>query len=186
MLTFKFGFDINDETREIYYDDQYDFLPTPQRAGYEFKGWFDELNEEVLETDIYKLNQNQNLYAEWELVTYNAIFYSNGGNVVPSIDFTIHTDDIELSEPQRTGYSFKGWYDNSLFMGLETYKIKTGTFENQTYYAKWEPQIFKLVLKFNDGSSGDLLRDISYDASYGVLPNPDRIGYEFSGWFDKK
>ncbi|MDR0591691.1 MAG: InlB B-repeat-containing protein, partial [Bifidobacteriaceae bacterium] len=38
----------------------------------------------------------------------------------------------------------------------------------------------------NGGESDTGARDVTYDAEYGELPQPTRLGYDFEGWYTQK
>lgn len=58
----------------------------------------------------------------------------------------------DLTEPTRNGYTFKGWYyeDEN---GEEHEFVNNSIAESWSYYAKWEPIKYHIVLHSNDGSA---------------------------------
>ena len=110
-------------------------MPTPVRNGYIFLGWY-ENNVEV--TSI--TNKNYVLVAKWFAtgnedtpVTTYTITYDLAGGTNPSGAPTTFTDGskVVLPTPTRSGYVFKGWYENGSL-------VETLTNKNYTLVAKWE------------------------------------------------
>lgn len=92
----------------------------------------------------------------------------------------------------NAGYSFVAWYTNS---GCTTGKqeanpYKTGSTKQSsttyTYYAKFSPNKYTVSFDANGGSVGTASTEVEYDASYGKLPTPTRVGYDFAGWYTAK
>lgn len=57
-----------EETITVTYSKEYGALPTPIREGYDFSGWFTELDggHEITEKTIVSLTENHTLYAHWD------------------------------------------------------------------------------------------------------------------------
>lgn len=45
---------------------------------------------------------------------------------------------VDLPTPEKSGYGFKGWYNNPSFSGSPVTSISVGTTGNKEFYAKWE------------------------------------------------
>ena len=100
---------------------------------------------------------------------YNITYELNGG-IQADGQITSYKigDEITLLEPQKEGYVFAGWYDNSEFTGNEITKI-TGKNQDFTLYAKWEESGTQMLLYFdgvnNTLSGHDSTSKIWYDIS---------------------
>ena len=113
------------------------------RKGYTFTGW----NTDSKGTgtsyadcaDYTTGSADADLYAQWEISTYDIIYVLNGGiNAQDNPqNFTVASETITLSDPVRDGYTFCGWYTNSSCSGSKKRKISKGTAETITLYAKW-------------------------------------------------
>ncbi len=162
-------------------------LPTPEKLGYSFKGWYiDEsfstpYDYEVLAKDA-KFGDKKVIYAEFEPILFNVSYILNGGTNDagnPAV-FTVD-DDITLSAPTRTGYTFGGWYDNEVFSGAAITKIAAGSIGDKTFYAKWLPYD---ITYFLNGGVNNPLNVPTYDGSQVItLHPPTRTGYIFQGWY---
>lgn len=127
--------------------------------------------------------------------SYLVTFDPNGGRVSPtSTAVTIGKKYGPLPTPNRTGYSFDGWYTEKT--GGEDKKVTetttVGTNPPTTLYAHWTANNYLVTLHANGGkistASGGLVNTRSYTATYGskynFLPTPTRTGgYTFDGWY---
>ena len=68
-----------------------------------------------------------------------------------------------LTEPTRNGYTFKGWYYED--ENGEEHEFKNNSIaEAWTYYAKWEPIKYNIVLHSNDGTNRtETKSNVEYD-----------------------
>ena len=57
-----------DQAKQVTYDKKYGTLPTPDKSGYGFRGWFTaaEGGDEITADTVVKTTANQTLYAHWE------------------------------------------------------------------------------------------------------------------------
>ncbi|MBR3732615.1 MAG: InlB B-repeat-containing protein [Spirochaetales bacterium] len=79
---------------------------------------------------------------------YNITYQKNGGTFnsgyTPNTKFTRFGAAVELpteNEIKKSGYDFKGWYDNAAFTGSVVSEIPLGSLGNRTLYAKWRKKI---------------------------------------------
>ena len=72
--------------------------------------------------------------------TYQVSFSLDGGTIAAGDMITSYVagTEVTLPTPTKSGYSFKGWYENSSFSGSAITKIPATATGNKTYYAKWE------------------------------------------------
>ena len=124
------------------------------KTGYRFDGWYDlpactgsartTIGATARTADI-------TLYAKWTIEEYNIDFEENGGNPISPISVT-YDQEVNLDDATRTGYTFRGWFDNAnltgdaidwsdgvpdldVYDGSANYATNTKTL---TLYAKWE------------------------------------------------
>jgi uncharacterized repeat protein (TIGR02543 family) len=121
------------------------------RTGYTFGGWAAQADGGGTgytdEQSVSDLSSTQdatvNLYAKWTAITY-AISYELYGSTNPEenpASYTIESAAITFAAPTRTGYTFKGWYDNAAFTGSAVTGIPIGSTGNKTLYAQWWPDV---------------------------------------------
>ena len=81
------------------------------------------------------------LYAKWTVVTYSITHVNNGATTPVSTPATynVTTSNITLGTPEKTDYTFGGWYTDSEFTGDAVMQIHQGSLGDRTFYAKWTP-----------------------------------------------
>ena len=94
-------------------------LPTPEKYGCEFLGWYDNANctgSALIE--YFVPSGNDTIYAKWSTPNYPIVtFNSNGGTGYANVTYT--GSAINLPTPQKLDYTFDGWYENSDFSGTK-------------------------------------------------------------------
>ncbi len=122
----------------------------PTKVGHKLTGWNTQADGEG---DTYAsgasytfANDNGNggckvtLYAMWEVEQYTVTLVTNGGTVNAG-DITEYTYGVGVTLPTnvtRSGYTFKGWYDNAEFDGDAVTEISATDNGNKEFYAKWQ------------------------------------------------
>ena len=124
--------------------------------------------------------------------SYLVTFDPNGGRVSPaSTAVTIGKKYGPLPTPNRTGYSFDGWYTKETGGTKVTETTTVGENPPTKLYAHWIAKKYLVTLNANGGkidtTSGQVSTK-SYTATYGskynFLPRPIRTGgYNFDGWY---
>ncbi len=131
-------------------------LQAPERRGYTFGGWY---TDSGFENAIEKIEQGSTddieLYAKWEITTYNITYHVTNGSVSAANQqkFTVEDLPLTLNAPTlNSGYSFCGWYKDSSFAGESVSKIN-------------DPENLELYANTVKGSTG-LVYKLSSDSSY--------------------
>ena len=131
------------------------------------------------------------LTVQWTAPTYAVTLNTNGGTINNG-NVTEYTYGVGATLPTdvtRTGYTFKGWYDNESLTGNPVTAIGGAETGNKEYWAKWEANTYTVTLNTNGGTinSGNVT-----GYTYGVgatLPTADDMtytGYTFKGWYDNE
>ncbi len=166
------------------------------RTGYTFLGWATEVNggkvyndSQVIKSLTYLPNENINLYAIWQLNTYNISYALNGGteNNNPT-QYDVNDGAITLESPSRTGYAFGGWYtDEALINKASDPAITEGETGNKEFYARWIANTYYVSFNANGGNGAMDPQSFIYDETPKTLtPNSFTLnGYNFSGWSTK-
>ena len=160
-------------------------LPTDvTRTGYTFKGWYD--NESLTGSPVTAIGNtetgNKEYWAKWEANAYTVTLNTNGGTI-NSGNVTSYTYGVGATLPTdvtRTGYTFKGWYDNENLTGSPIAAIGGTETGNKEYWAKWEINQYTITVKPENGKA-----DITITQDYGTpitAPTLTREGYQFNGW----
>ena len=179
------GGSLEHNTVKAYYGMAYGKLPVPVMKGYVFMGWVNENGVSVTETTIVKTTDDEKFTATWKERTYELSFDANGGIIdgATTVSVSFGGEYGELPVPTRVGYKFARWEDANGNYIYEGDKVTVA--ENVKYYAQWIPLVFDV--NFDGRGSNMILPPITveYDSRYNVLPDIERNGYEFLGWFDE-
>lgn len=123
------------------------------------------------------------LTVQWTAPTYTVTLHANGGTI-NSGNVTGYTYGVGATLPTdvtRTGYTFKGWYDNEGLTGSPVTAIGNTETGNKEYWAKWEINQYTITVKPENGKA-----DITITQDYGTAitapADPTREGYTFTGW----
>ena len=123
------------------------------------------------------------LTVQWTAPTYTVTLHANGGTINNG-NVTEYTYGVGATLPTdvtRTGYTFKGWYDNEGLTGDPVTAIGNTETGNKEYWAKWEINQYTITVKPENGKA-----DITITQDYGTPitapADPTREGYTFIGW----
>ena len=123
------------------------------------------------------------LTVQWTAPTYAVTLHTNGGTINNG-NVTEYTYGVGATLPTdvtRTGYTFKGWYDNESLTGSPVTAIGGTETGNKEYWAKWEINQYTITVKPENGKA-----DITITQDYGTPitapADPTREGYTFIGW----
>ena len=124
------------------------------------------------------------LTVQWTAPTYAVTLNTNGGTIADGKDVTGYTYGVGATLPTdvtRTGYTFKGWYDNEGLTGDPVTAIGNTETGNKEYWAKWEINQYTITVKPENGKA-----DITITQDYGTAitapADPTREGCTFMGW----
>ena len=124
------------------------------------------------------------LTAQWTAPTYAVTLNTNGGTIADGKDVTGYTYGMGATLPTdvtRTGYTFKGWYDNENLTGSPVTAIGGAETGNKEYWAKWEINQYTITFDTNGGSEiAPITQD--YGTKITAPADPTRKGYTFKGW----
>ena len=132
------------------------------------------------------------LTVQWTAPTYTVTLHANGGTIADGKDVTGYTYGVGATLPTdvtRTGYTFKGWYDNENLTGSPVTAISDTETGNKEYWAKWEANTYTVTLNAGGGTinNGNVT-----GYTYGVgatLPTAGDMtytGHTFKGWYDNE
>ena len=126
------------------------------------------------------------LTVQWTAPTYAVTLNTNGGTI-NSGNVTEYTYGVSATLPTdvtRTGYTFKGWYDNENLTGSPVTAISNTETGNKEYWAKWEANTYTVTFDPNGGSVDPVAATTDSSGKLASLPIPTRGGnYRFDGWY---
>ena len=123
------------------------------------------------------------LTVQWTAPTYAVTLNTNGGTI-NSGNVTSYTYGVGATLPTdvtRTGYTFKGWYDNENLTGSPIAAIGGTETGNKEYWAKWEINQYTITF---DTAGGSVVTPITqnYGTAITAPADPTKNGYTFVGW----
>ena len=145
-------------------------LPSAVLAGYDFLGWQDETGKIFEKIDEINI-ENLSLTAKFRSssLTYRITYILNEGQFVTPYDEIISAGQkILLAEPEREGYIFLGWNDESDGSGEYYFVTDPGWEMDITLYAIWQEIIINgsaAYFKYEKGASAVTITN--YDGPYG-------------------
>ena len=96
--------------------------------------------------------------------TSSVFAITNGGTFAENVTF----EEGKLAIPEKTDYTFKGWYENAAFDGNAVTTAETG----KTYYAKWELTPVAATMTATTSKS-DYLVNTPVDVNIAIAPGTD-------------
>ena len=123
------------------------------------------------------------LTVQWTAPTYT-VTLNAGNGTINSGNVTSYTYGVGATLPTdvtRTGYTFKGWYDNKALAGSPVTAISNTETGNKEYWAKWEINQYTVTVKPENGEA-DITITQDYDTPIIAPADPTREGYQFNGW----
>lgn len=136
------GGSVTPNTVSVVFDSTYGTLPTPNKTGYTFVGWY--LGDTKINgTSKVTTASDHTLTAHWSANQYTVSFDSAGGSPCSSITVTYGSTYSSLPIPSKgdvsgsggyTTYSFAGWYLNGVAVSNGTTVSTAG---DHTLIASW-------------------------------------------------
>ncbi len=143
-------------------------MSNPEKTGYTFKTW----SEDVPETMPAK---NITFISQWTVNSYSLIFNVDGSVYVKqSYDYNSTIDYSSVSNPTKDGYYFLGWGDD-----LPTVMPD----HNVELTARWSANAYAFIVVYDETDPS--LNDTTYYEYQTELPalkTPEKTGYSFRGW----
>lgn len=137
----------------------------PVREGYTFLGWDTQIPANIPAGDM-------TITARWTVNSHRVIFSTGGGTEVPSYLLEYGRPVIVPDDPERTGYTFTGWYPTL-----------PGTMPDSevSVRALWTVNSYTVTYDPCNGSQPSAY-SCEYSSHVTVPDVPFREGYTFTGW----
>ncbi len=180
------GGSCNTKSKSVSLNERYGSLPVPKRKGYDFVAWSTEKNggEMIDAGSVMNRTENHSLYALWREKTPTVLFYPDGGTLEKKAKTVTYKQQYgELPVPELANYKFSGWFaDEGRKQKVEA-KTQVNVTETQTLYALWEPVKLNVSLDAQGGKVKPANVTVLYERAYGALPQPQKEGSVFDGWY---
>ncbi|MBU1093629.1 MAG: leucine-rich repeat protein [Firmicutes bacterium] len=155
-------------------------LPSPQRDGYVFDGWYNDVIY-TIEIDIQAmLDMNFTLYAKWNPRSYQIHYDVNEGISIPMDTYEYLSHISAPSDPYKEGYDFGGWFSDEAL----TIPFIFGTMgaSSITIYAKWIQMSYEIqFVNTGDTSIPSIVSESGLEITAPTAPTNE--GFVFSGWY---
>ena len=124
------------------------------------------------------------LTVQWTAPTYT-VTLNAGDGTINSGNVTSYTYGVGATLPTdvtRTGYTFKGWYDNENLTSSPVTAIGNTEKGNKEYWAKWEINQYTITYDLAGGTADGNPNTYTIETRAFTLKNPTKSGYTFTGW----
>ena len=163
-------------------------LGNPKRTGYDFEGWFEDLNFSNSAITGWiggEKHGDITLYAKWKIIPYKISFQTEYGTVPETIMIIPNTVITESQLPvlYSDEKKFSGWFDGDIKVIAESYIVT----KDITLIAKWSD--LKYTVSFNSNGGSFVSSDTVIRNNKAIKPdNPQKPAtisksYIFEGWF---
>lgn len=166
------------------------------RTGYAFDGWATSTSGSKAydnQGDISATSGskgNVTLYARWKANTYTVTFNQQSGTGGSgSTTATYAAAMPKITVPNRTGYSFQGYYTEANGKGTKYYNANGTSAKNwdkiaaTTLYAYWTANTYTVTLDKQGGTGGSASVTATYAAAMPSMTVPTRSSYTFGGYY---
>ena len=178
---------------QVVSDDTAAAIPNePGKVGYSFVGWYDREGDGAKRFDFeayFALEQKAdvNVYAHFERIAEDAVQISYFADGQPWRTQTVQ-DGVATPEtilaPTKTGYIFKGWYEDETFetpFDLDAFMAEQEK-SSIAVYARFDAICVKLTY-MSQGAEHEAV-EVTIESAEPTVAAPTKSGYEFIGWFE--
>ena len=123
-------------------------------------------------------NRVQNNTLTENKTQYLVSFDSNGGSEIASQYVDVDSKITIPDNPNRTDYSFDGWYIGKQKWDFDNDKVNN----NITLKAHWTPTKTHIRIRYNNDLDDDLIIMKEYNEPIDDIETPIRRGYTFKEW----
>ena len=168
----------------------YGELPTPERNGYIFTGWYTSSSggQAVTESSVYSNVSANKLYAGWEKGKYTVTINPNEGTFEESTGETKYIleyqEEKNIPNPTRVGYTFDKWTVTGSESEVTNNIFKMG-YTDATLKANWKINSYTLTVNPDGGTWNNSTSSQNFTLDYKgtkEIPNPTKDGHTFTGW----
>jgi uncharacterized repeat protein (TIGR02543 family) len=126
----------------IYYFFNFDqniFPIVPWIEGYQFLGWYEDVSLQKPLSILKMPARDLFLYARWQINHYAINYELNGGtnSDLNPHRYSYESSIINLNEPKKEGFIFKGWYEHANFNSPPVLSINPTVKQDITLFAQW-------------------------------------------------
>lgn len=185
------------------------------RTGYTFNGWNEAANGSgtawsLTSAGVYEAGKswtwtytkNITLYAQWKINSYylDVNHTLDGASMSNSLTSNVGTFDVAIggSVVSDNVGDYYAQHNYGTSYSVQDIKAKTGytartstqkgtiPASNKSVVLAWTTNSYTLTYDPNGGTCSTASKSVKYQAAYGTLPTPSRVGYTFNGWYTAK
>lgn len=175
------GYVINGKKEYRTYDSYnvIEFMDYETETGYEFVGWSEEVDGNVVTKVDLKGKSEVTLYPITKPINYRIIYDLDGGknNIDNPNTYTIE-DEITIKAPTKENFAFNGWTTDTITTPTLNYVIEKGTYGDITLKANYING--KVSVTFYGYE--ELNQIIDYNTRCPKPDDPEKVGDTFLYW----
>lgn len=164
-------------------------LPTPERPGWNFLGWFTAETGGEPWTAERVVTEDLTLFARFaQLPTITLRYDANGGQGAPEAESVVtdsptYTFTVSTQAPALADHTFQGWARDPKAPAAEYHGGDPCSAAGEvTLYAVWQKVPESVSVTFWDRGERYAQLTWAYNSRLPMLPEPDREGWRFLGW----
>ena len=174
----------NIETKNTYYGATISGLTDPFKLGYDFSGWYDNVNytgTAYANSGLWDTTEDMTVYAKWTPKKFYIIFDGTGSEGLADKEVTYDAPIGPLPVIEQDGYEFAGWknsrgeYYTEDMIWKDLYNV---TLTSDVFSAS-----YIVVLDKKGGTGGSDRVNPIYLSPMPSATAPTRTGYTFQGYF---
>jgi len=154
------------------------------KEGYTFNGWNTAVDGSgttyAAAATMTMPASNVTLYAQWSKATYNITYNADGGTHSNPANFTITDLPLTLTDANKEGYTFEGWFLESTFATKVT---QITTIGNQALYAKFNAITYNITYNADGGTHSNPANFTITDLPLTLTDASKSGSFSFDGWF---
>ena len=168
-------------------------LPSVERSGYDFLGWWTSATDGSEISAKEKITQPRTFYARWKPRTTSITFNRRGGSGgTRTVNATYDAALPAITSPTRPGYDFGGYWTEPGGGGEQVYSADGTGFSpwradqrEATLFAKWTGRTVTFTLERQGGEGGSSSITATYGEALPRVSVPTRRNWAFQGYFAK-
>ena len=172
-------------TKKVTYNQPYGELPTPEKEGYTFIGWFDSSDNKIESETRVKINADTTLTAKYEVKKYTVTYKNDDGSILATEEVEYgknaeYTGETPTKENVQPGYEgkFIGWDDESKLQNIK---------QDITVTAKYDIVLKVYTIQYkNTKDSDNSANPTTYtieDSNIKLVDLQNQGKYIFKGWY---
>lgn len=156
-----------------------EFMDYETETGYEFVGWSEEVDGNVVTKVDLKGKSEVTLYPITKPINYRIIYDLDDGknNIDNPTTYTIE-DELTLKALSKEGFAFTGWTNDTITTPVLNYVIEKGTYGNISLKANYVLGKVNVIFYGYE----ELNQIIDYNTTCEKPENPIKVGDTFDYW----